>query len=289
MLSLQVLVNGLLLGGVYGIMALGMSLIWGVMRIVNVAHGALIMLGAYHAFFTFTLLGWDPFLSLPVTIGVFFVLGYAIQRFLLNRIVRAQLFLTLLITFGLGVVIENLARIAWSSDLRQVTPAYQGAHFELYGINIPHVRLGVFLSAAVLSLLFLLLIERTKLGRAIRATSQELRAAQLSGVPVGHIYAVTFGLGTALAGAAGALWGMLFPITPTMGGPLTLKSFAVDVLGGLGTMMGPLVGGLVLGVIESFTATYVGPTYPNLLSFGLLVLILVFRPAGILGPRGLSG
>jgi branched-chain amino acid transport system permease protein len=285
MLWLQVLVNGILLGGVYGIMALGMSLIWGVMRIINVAHGALVMLGAYLAFWTFTLFGWDPFLSLPVTVAIFFALGYVIQRFLLNLIVRAQLFLTLLITFGLGVVLENAARIAWSSDLRQVTPAYQGAHIALGAVTIPLIRIGVFASAAILSLLFLWLMERTKLGRAIRATSQELRAAQLSGIPVAHVYAVTFGLGAALAGAAGALWGMLFPITPTMGGPLTLKAFAVDVLGGLGTMLGPLVGGLVLGIVESFTATYIGPTYPNLLSFGLLVLILVLRPAGLLGAR----
>jgi branched-chain amino acid transport system permease protein len=283
MLAIQVFVNGLLLGGVYGIMALGMSLIWGVMKIINVAHGALIMLGAYFTFWTFTSWGWDPFLSLPATIVVFFGLGYAIQRFVLNLIVRAQLFLSLLITFGLGVVMENLARLAWSSDLRQVTPAYQGAHLDFAGVTVPYVRLWVFLTAAGLSVLFLLLIERSKLGRAIRATAQELRAAQLSGVPVGHVYAVTFGLSAALAGAAGALWGVLYPITPTMGGPLTLKTFAVNVLGGLGTMLGPLVGGVILGVVESFTATYLGPTYANVLSFGLLVLVLIVRPKGILG------
>jgi branched-chain amino acid transport system permease protein len=283
MLAVQVFVNGLLLGGVYGIMALGMSLIWGVMRIINVAHGALIMLGAYFTFWTFTAWGWDPFLSLPATIVVFFGLGYAIQRFVLNLIVRAQLFLSLLITFGLGVVMENLARLAWSSDLRQVTPAYQGAHLDFAGLTVPYVRLWVFVTAAGLSVLFLLLLECSKLGRAIRATAQELRAAQLSGVPVGHVYAVTFGLSAALAGAAGALWGVLYPITPTMGGALTLKTFAVNVLGGLGTMLGPLVGGVVLGVVESFTATYLGPTYANVLSFGLLVLVLSVRPKGILG------
>jgi len=136
---------------------------------------------------------------------------------LLNLIVRAQLFLTLLITFGIGVVIENLARLAWSSDLRQVTPSYQGAHFTWPASPSPYVRFWVFCTATFLSLVFLFVIERTKLGRAIRATSQELRAARLTGVPVGHIYAMTFGLGTALAGAAGALWAILFPITPTMG------------------------------------------------------------------------
>ncbi len=286
MLLVQVLVNGLLLGGLYGIMALGMSLIWGVMNIVNIAHGALIMLGAYLTFWSFTLWGWDPFLSLPATILALFAYGYLLQRFLLNLIVRAQLFLTLLITFGVEVVMVNLARILWSSDLRQVTPTYAATNFEVGGITVPYVRLWVFVTTVVLSVLFLLLLDRTKLGRAIRATSEELRAARLTGIPVAHIYAVTFGLGAALAGAAGGLWGMLFPITPIMGGGLTLKSFVVAVLGGLGTMMGAIVGGLVLGVAESFTSTYLGPTYPNAVSFGLLVLILIFRPTGLLGRRG---
>jgi branched-chain amino acid transport system permease protein len=286
MLIVQVLINGLLLGGLYGIMALGMSLIWGVMNIVNIAHGALIMLGAYLTFWTFTLWGWDPFLSLPATIALLFVYGYCLQRFVLNLIVRAQLFLTLLITFGVEVVMVNLARIAWSSDLRQVTPAYAGTNFSVGGVTVPYVRFWVFCTTVALSVLFLLLLEKTRLGRAIRATSEELRAARLTGIPVAHIYAVTFGLGAALAGAAGGLWGMLFPITPIMGGALTLKSFVVAVLGGLGTMMGAIVGGLVLGVAESLTATYLGPTYPNAISFGLLVLILIFRPTGLLGRRG---
>lgn len=285
MLTLQVLINGILLGGLYGIMALGMSLIWGVMNIVNIAHGALIMLGAYLTFWMFTLWGWDPFLSLPVTILLLFVYGYLLQRFVLNLIVRAQLFMTLLITFGVEVAMVNIARILWSSDLRQVTPRYAGANFSLGGLTIPYVRLWVFVTTVILSLLFLLLLEHTRLGRAIRATAEELRAARLTGIPVGHIYAVTYGLGAALAGAAGAMWGMLFPVTPVMGGPLTLKSFVVAVLGGLGTMLGSVVGGLVLGLAESFSSTYLGPTYPNAISFGLLVLILIFRPAGVLGRR----
>ncbi len=286
MLILQVLVNGILLGGLYGIMAIGMTLIWGVMNIVNIAHGPMIMLGAYVTFWMFALWGWDPFLSLPVTITVLFVYGYLLQRFILNLVVRAQLFLTLLITFGIEVVMVNLARIFWSSDLRQVTPAYAGSNFSVSGLTIPYVRLWVFVTTIVLSVLFLLLMERTRLGRAIRATAEELRAARLTGIRVGHIYAVTYGLGAALAGAAGAMWGMLFPITPMMGGPLTLKSFVVAVLGGLGTMMGAIVGGLILGLAEAFSSTYIGPTYPTAISFGLLVLILIFRPTGVLGRRG---
>ena len=286
MLTLRVLINGILLGGLYGIMAIGMTLIWGVMNIVNIAHGPLIMLGAYVTFWMFSLWGWDPFLSLPVTILALFVYGYLLQRLILNLVVRAQLFLTLLITFGIEVAMVNLARILWSSDLRQVTPTYAGSNFSVGGLTIPYVRLWVFVTTIILSVLFLLLLERTRLGRAIRATAEELHAARLTGIRVGHIYAVTYGLGAALAGAAGAMWGMLFPITPIMGGALTLKSFVVAVLGGLGTMMGAIVGGLILGLAESFSSTFIGPTYPNAISFGLLVLILIFRPTGVLGRRG---
>ncbi len=285
MLILQVLVNGILLGGLYGIMAMGMSLVYGVMKIVNITHGALITLGAYITFWTFTLWGWDPFLSLPVTILLLFLYGYVLQRCILNLIIRAQMYLTLLITFGIEVVMVNLVRIFWSADLRQVTPSYAGANFSVAGLTIPYVRLWVFVTTISLSVLFLLLLERTRLGRAIRATAEELRAARLTGIPVGHIYAVTFALGAALAGAAGGMWGMLFPMTPVMGRPLTLKSFVVAVLGGLGTMMGPIVGGVALGLAESFTSTFIGPTYPNAISFGLLVLILIFRPTGVLGGR----
>jgi len=284
-LLLQVLINGLLLGGLYGIMALGMSLIWGVMNIVNVAHGALIMLGAYLTFWMFTLWGIDPFASLPLTIASLFVYGYCLQRWILNLVVRAQLFLTLLITFGVEVVLTYCAQLAFSADFRTINPPYAGENIVLGPVTLPVARLAAFGVALALTVGMWLFLLHTRLGRAIRATSEELRAARLTGIPVAHIYAVTFGLGAALAGAAGGLWGMLFPITPVMGGSLTLKSFVVAVLGGLGTMLGALVGGLVLGLAESVTATYLGPTYPNAISFALLVLILIVRPTGILGRR----
>ena len=255
------------------------------MKIVNITHGALIMLGAYITFWTFTLWGWDPFLSLPVTILLLFLYGYLLQRFILNLIVRAQMFLTLLITFGIEVVMVNLARILWSSDLRQVTPSYAAANFSVAGLTIPYVRLWVFVTT-IIALRALPVAHGTHTaGSGYPGHGRGAARGTPHGNPGGHIYAVTFGLGAALAGAAGAMWGMLFPMTPIMGRPLTLKSFVVAVLGGLGTMMGPIVGGLALGLAESFTSTYIGPTYPNAISFGLLVLILIFRPTGVLGRR----
>lgn len=285
MLALQVTLNGILLGGLYSLMAVGMSLIWGVMNIVNLAHGALIMLGAYVTYWIFTLYGVDPFLSVPLTMAVMFGLGYALQKFLINLVVRAQLFITLLLTFGIDIVLVNLAQLVWSANLRQVNPPYAGANLEFLGLTIPYVRLMAFGVAVIISVALFILMERTKLGRAIRATSQDLVAARLVGVKVGSVYALTYGIGSALAGAAGALFGMLFPITPNMGGALTLKSFVVAVLGGLGTTAGSVAGGLVLGLAEDIGSTLWGPTYRDIISFGLLVLLLVLRPEGLVRRR----
>ncbi len=285
MLALQVTLNGLLLGGLYSLMAVGMSLIWGVMNIVNLAHGALIMLGAYVTYWIFAIYGLDPFLSVPLTMAVMFGIGYLLQKTLINLVVRAQLFITLLLTFGVDIVVINLAQLIWSANLRQVNPPYAGANLEVLGLTVPYVRLMAFGVAVAISAALFVLMERTKLGRAIRATSQDLVAARLTGVKVANVYALTYGIGSALAGAAGALFAMLFPITPNMGGALTLKSFVVAVLGGLGTTAGSVAGGLVLGLAEDVGSTLLGPTYRDIISFGLLVVLLVLRPEGLLRRR----
>lgn len=284
MFASQVFINGLLVGGLYALMALGLSLIWGVMDVINIAHGAFIMLGAYITFWLFKA-GIDPLLSLPVSMGALFVLGFLLQKYVINLVIRAELFVTLLLTFGIDILIVNLARVAWTADVRRVATSYSGASLDVAGLTIPLVRIIAFVLALVLAGALFLLLERTRMGRAIRATSQDLLAARLMGTPVSNTYAITFGLGAAAAGAAGTLWSMLFPITPTMGGVLTLKSFAVTIIGGLGTMAGPVVGGLILGIVENFTSAYVGTTFPNLVSFALLVLTLIVRPRGLLGGR----
>ncbi len=281
----QVAVNGLLVGGLYALMALGLSMIWGVMDVINIAHGAFIMLGAYITYWLFHLFGVDPLISLIFSASSLFLLGFLLQKYLINLVIRAEMFITLLLTFGIDILIVNLARVLWTANVRRVATSYSGANFTVVGITIPVIRVVAFIVAIALGLLTYLLLERTRTGRAIRATSQDLLAARLNGVNVSNTYAITFGLGTALAGAAGSLWSMLFPITPTMGGVLTLKSFVVTVIGGLGTMVGPLVGGLVLGVAENFASAYIGPTFPNLVSFTLLVVTLIIRPRGLLGGR----
>ncbi|NYT78338.1 branched-chain amino acid ABC transporter permease [Alcaligenaceae bacterium] len=282
-LLVQILVNGILLGGLYAVMALGLALVWGVLNIVNLAHGAFIMLGGYVSWFLFIYMGIDPFLGLPITAVVMFTLGYALQRGILNLIVRAPMFNTLLITFGLEVVLTYLAQLVFSADFRAINPSYAGNSLTLGFVTIPVVRLAAFVVALALTVGMWLFLLHTRLGRAIRATAQNLVAARLYGVEPRHLYAMTFGLGIALAGAAGGLYGTVSQINPYIGAPLTAKCFAIAIIGGLENPLGVIVGGLFLGIIESLTALYIGPTFSDVASFGILVLVLIIRPSGLLG------
>ncbi len=284
---LQIIINGILKGGLYALMALGMSLIWGVMDIINIAHGAFIMLGAYCTYWLFSLLGIDPFISLFISMIVLFVLGYAIQRYLINLVIRATIFITLILAFGIEIFISNLAQVMWTANVRMVQVPYGAANFSIGNfVTIPYVRLAAFIIALIITVIFYVVLNKTRTGRSIRATSQDLDAARLVGVDVARTYALTFGMGVGAAGAAGTLWAILFPINPMMGGVLTLKSFVVVILGGLGTMFGPIVGGLTLGVAEALGTNWFGATYENLICFTILVLVLIFLPKGILGRRG---
>lgn len=279
----QVLINGILLGGLYAVMALGLALVWGVLNIVNLAHGAFIMLGAYASWYLYTGAHIDPFVGLPITAIAMFALGYALQRGLLNLVVRAPMFNTLLITFGLEVVLTYLAQLAFSADFRTINPPYAGNSFQVGPVTLPLARVLAFGVAIVLTLAMWLFLLHTRLGRAIRATAQNLVAARLYGVEPRHLYAVTFGLGIALAGAAGGLYGTVSQINPYIGATLTAKSFAISIIGGLDNPLGVIVGGLFLGVVESLTALYIGPTYSDVASFGILLLVLIVRPSGLLG------
>jgi branched-chain amino acid transport system permease protein len=264
-------------------MALGLALVWGVLNIVNLAHGALIMLGAYVCYYLFMELNLDPFAALPLTMVALFVFGYLLQRYLLNLVIRAPMFNTLLITFGIDIVLTYLAQIFFSADYRTINPTYAGSNFELFGTTVPTLRLLAFVVALVLTCLLWFFLARARLGRAIRATAQNMVAARLYGVEPRRIYALTFGLGAALAGAAGGLYGLVSQVNPYIGGGLTAKSFAIAIIGGLENPLGVVVGGLFLGIVESLTSLYIGPTYADVASFGILVLVLIVRPTGLLG------
>jgi branched-chain amino acid transport system permease protein len=241
------------------------------------------MLGAYVCWYLYADAHVDPFLALPVSAAVLFAIGYALQRGLLNRVVRAPMFNTLLITFGIEVVLTYLAQLAFSADFRTINPPYAGSSWSLGTVVVPMVRVAAFSLAIVLTVAMWLLLLHTRLGRAIRATAQNFVAARLYGVEPRHLYATTFGLGLALAGAAGGLYGIVSQINPYIGGTLTAKSFVISIIGGLDNPLGVIVGGILLGVVEELTKLYVGPTYADVASFGLLVLVLIVRPGGLLG------
>ncbi len=281
--------NGLLLGSLYAVAALGFALVWGVLNVINIAQGSLIIGGAYLTYVLFTRFGLDPYLSLPLTMLVAFAFGWLLQRYLINRIVRAPMFMTLLLTFGVDLILTVIFLAIFHADPRQVSPPYAGRSVEVGGLVLPLTRLvGLGIAILVTGLLSLLL-NQTRLGAMIRATAMDSQAAQLVGIRVASIYALTFGISAALAAVAGVLVSTTQAFSPTEAPVLTLKAFVVVALGGLGSAWAGLAGGLILGLAEAVGGSLLGLSYTNLISFAILVIILVVRPTGVLGRRSYSG
>jgi len=285
-LLLQQIVLGLLVGGVYVAVAVGFSLVWGILNIVNLAHGAMIITGAYLTWWLFATYHLDPFLSLPVVAVVLFAFGYLLQRVLVNRVIRAPLFFTLLLTFGVNLVLVNLLLLLFKSDFRSVTPAYSGSGIGIGGVQVPYIRLAALAVALLVAVAVAVLLNRTRTGAAIQAVGADRDAARLVGIDLRHVYALTFAIGAACAGIAGALISTTQAITPTAGEPYTLQAFVVVVLGGLGRVGATVVGGLLFGLIETLGQTMVpglGAGWANAIAFAILVLVLVVRPQGLMG------
>ncbi len=286
MLSLQILANGLVLGGLYACIAAGFSLVWGVLNVINILHGSFIVLGGYLAFYAYTLFGIHPFVSILIAAPLFFALGYALQKTLINRMIAAPVLLTLSLTFGLDLILSNGMLVAFTADFKKLTLDPPLGVLNLGGIALPVDRLFAMALALALTGLLYLVLSRSRIGRAIVAVRMDREAAALMGVNVKRIYAVTFGLGALMAGASGSLLAMIFPISP-LSGPVYLgKAFVICVLGGLGSVPGAMIGGLALGVVESFGGLWFGPEHAVTLSFTLLILMLLFRPTGLLGRAG---
>ena len=281
---LQALASGLLLGGFYGVMVLGFSVLWGVMGIINLAHGDFLMTGAYLAWLLFRNFNLDPFASLLLLVPVMFLVGYGLQKILLNRLVERPHLVMLLATFGLSISLANLHKIVYTADPRNVPVSYNGS-FELWGLSLPIVKTIIFGVALAMMLALHLFLQRTRLGKAIRAAAQNKNAARIVGIDIEQVYAITTGICIALTAAAGAMISPTQAIFPFMGQPFTLKAFTITVLGGLGRIPGALLGGMFLGVTEVMVATYVPGIGTNLgvaVSLILLVVILIVRPQGLL-------
>jgi len=264
---------------------MGFSVIWGVMNLINLAHGSMIILGAYITYLITSAMGLDPFLTIPISGLVLFLLGFVVQKYVINLVIEGSVFMTLILTFGLDMALINMNLLLFTADLRSITPSYAGLGWEWGTLKVPYTRLGVFVFALALTLILSLFMNRTKLGNAIKATSFDKDASSLVGVNIFQIYAITFGIGAAMAGMTGSLITVIHSFSPVLGVMFTMKSFVVVVLGGLGSIPGAIVGGLILGMAENFASVLLAPGYKDAISFILLVGILVLRPRGILGKQ----
>jgi branched-chain amino acid transport system permease protein len=281
-----VAIVGLLTGGVYALMAAGLTLVFGVMRVINIAHGAFLVFSAYLSYWLFTLYGLDPFLSVVVTVPVLFIIGLVFQRYLLAR-VRGEPGLVVLVTFSLAITLEGAMGALWKSTGRSVRTAYTGEVWKLnlaeITVRLPLVRIAGF-AAAILALLALyVLLKRSDLGRAIRATIQNRAAAQLMGINVDRVQAITFGLGLATVAAGGALFSLIWTFNSGSHVEWISKMLSVIVLGGMGSLPGALLAALIMGVAESVAAVTMTSYISPIVFYVILFLTLIFRPQGLLG------
>jgi len=280
---MQSILSGVLIGGVYALIGIGLTLIFGVMRVINFAQGDLVMVGMYVTFFLFRGFGIDPFLSVVITMPALFVLGALLQRTLINRVLDALPQNQILLTIGIGLVLANTAMLLFTSDYRILSTSYSSSSVPLGGIRLSTPLLYCFLITAAITAALYWFLVKTDTGHAIRATAQDRDAAQLMGVSVRTMGVLAFGLGAALAGAAGALVAPTYYIYPQVGGAFTLKAFVVVVLGGMGSMIGATLGGVLIGTAESLSASYLGSGWKDLCVYVIFLLVLLLKPSGLLG------
>jgi branched-chain amino acid transport system permease protein len=277
------LIMGILLGGLYAIIALGLSLVFGVMKLINVAHGDLVLFSSYFAYAAMTMVGIDPILSLVIGIPLMFAIGFVIQKYLLSRAFAISMEAPLIIAFGISLVLQNFQQIVWSPMSRGLTTSYTLTSFSLGGIRIPLAYLLDFVTALVVMLLLREFLNRTYLGKAINAASQDRKAAQLMGINTGRVYAFAFAISMVIAALAGVFLGLTFPFTPQSGVSFLIIAFGVVIIGGLGSMLGTFIGGMVLGLAQTLGGYFFGAAAQMLCAYGVVLVVLAVRPQGIFG------
>ncbi|GGF73368.1 branched-chain amino acid ABC transporter permease [Paracoccus acridae] len=284
-LILPAVLSGLTMGAVYALVALGLTLIYGVLHIINFAHGSLLMLALYAAYFLFVHMGLDPYLAIPILLPVFFCLGYVLQRWVIAPMSGGSEQNVLLVTLALALIIDNLALYFWTSNTRSVDIPYAYNTVEFLGAYLPLGRVIAFFAALAAAPLLWLFMTRTRTGSAIRAVAIEKRGAEIVGIDVNHTYAICFGIGTACVALAACLLLPTFYVTPQVGYTFVLVAFTTVVLGGMGSLPGALIAGLLLGVIESLCGLFLGESLGQIGIFTAFILILLFKPSGLLGRR----
>jgi len=282
----QLVINGILLGGIYALISVGLTLIWGVMQIVNFAHGEYLMLGMYATFWLFYLFGMDPYVSLFFVAPLLFLLGLLTHRVVIRPILDAPHVAQIFATVGVSIILQNLAQVLWKADYRSVPIHYGISNLKVAGLIISFPRLVAFAITLAMVIALFLFLKKTYLGKALRATADNKRAAQLMGIDVGRLYYLALGIGNACVGIAGGILVPMYSVFPTVGQYFVLTAFVVVVLGGMGSMTGALIGGLIIGVVEAFSGFYLAPALKEVVYFLVFILILVFKPSGLMGKAG---
>ena len=278
-------VNGLMMGALYALIALGLTLVYGVLHIINFAHGAILTAAMFAVFLLFERFKLDPYLTLPLLVPLFFLAGYAVQRLLIGPASRGSDSNTLFVTLGLAIIIENSLLARFGSDTRSIDVAYAFRTVDVLGLPLSFTKAVALGGAVVAALLVGIFLLRTDAGRAIRAVAKEKLGAELVGIDVSHVYAMTFGLGAALVAASAAFLMPIFYVTPRAGEAFVLVAFATVVLGGMGSISGALCGGLLLGMVESLSGLYLGESLGQIGIFLIFIVVLLVRPAGLFGAR----
>jgi branched-chain amino acid transport system permease protein len=287
-LPIQPIISGILLGGLFAAAAAGFSLIFGVMEIVDLSHGVQVLLGAYIGYYALHMFGIDPLLSIGLAFVIVFVLGYVYQRMLIQPVLDEDEIKVLLVTFGMAMIVSNFMLQFFSGGYKTITPSYLDSSVYIAGLTIPLSQSVSLIFALIIISLLYLFLQYTDIGRSIRATSQDPTGASLSGINVDHTYAITFALGAGLSAAAGILIGIASPFNPSQQVSYTIQAFVIVVLGGIGSIPGVIVGGIVLGVATTLGGALFGSVIQDVIMFSFLVLILIVKPSGLFG-RSLSG
>jgi len=282
---LQTLVFGLFTGGIYGIAAMGLALVFGVMKMLNIAHGELVMLGGYASFWVFNAFGIDPFVSLVIVIPILFIVGLALDRTVYRHIVRLlgeeKIKNSMLVSFGLTLVLQNLAQYLFTADERSIQVAYSGDGFNVYGVLLPYTRLATLGIALIVILALNYFLHKTYPGKAILATAEDFEAAELTGININRVYMMTFALGASLASIAGTFVTVTYGLSPSIGIVWTLKALIVIVLAGTGSILGAFPAGILLGVVEAMSGIFIDPSYREVVGLVIFLLVLIVRPQGL--------
>jgi len=283
--ELQMLINALLIGGLYALMGIGFSLQWGISGIINLSYGAMVILGSYLSLTMFDFLNIDPFISIVISAAILFFLGAAIYRGILQPLIKGGIIITLILTFAVRLVLENIMLVVWSANYRTIRLSYAGYSFQVGNAYVPLIRFLTFIIAIAVIYAVYRFMMGTKIGKGIQAVALDREGAEAVGIDVEKMYLINFALGSALAGGAGALWASIYSFSPHLVGIIVGKVFIIAILGGLGNIWGAAAGGLVLGIAETTGAVFLGSEWQEAIGMAIMVIVLVWKPYGLLGKK----